>query len=245
MEIKKEILTATGAAALLLLAQSAQATPVLVGTVNGCYDCHVYDTPSIEITNLDSTYSFTNVVLKLTGYQGQNDGLVQSRNLPDVAPGTTEIYTWSEGFATQGNLFTYDYDDSGLNPGPSQCNFPGTPINSSLCADVGNFYVTLTALFNGQPVYSQFGPDPCQPSGLAPFNTCEGNVPGVFIGWEGLDENGYSENPLYDVHVNGGPNGVLANIYIGTPPTAVPEPATVSLLVLGGIGLLRKRVLRS
>lgn len=239
--MNKGILTATGAAAMLLLAQAAHATPVQVGTVNGFYDVDLYDTPSIHITNTDSTFSFTDVVLTLTGYQGQNNGLVQSRLIGNVGPGATEIYTWTEGYGgtIQGDLFSYDYDDSGKSPSPSQCDV-SDPISAGLCADVGNFYVTLTAMFDGMPIYSQFGPDPCNPSGVAPFSTCNGNVPGTFIGWEGLDPAGYSETS-YDSHSDGGPSGVLANIYIGTPPTPVPEPGTLSLLALGGFGMIRRR----
>lgn len=240
--MNREILTATGAAALLLLAQAANASPVKVGTVNGFYDVDAYDTPSIHITNSDPTFAFTNVVLTLTGYQGQNAGLVQSRALGNVAPGTTEIFTWLEG-TSSGNLFSYDYDDSGKAPGATHCDV-SDPISAGLCADVGNFYVTLTALYNGTPIFSQFGPDPCQPSGVAPFNTCNGNVPGIFIGWEGLDPAGFSETPTFDVHSSGGPSGELADIFIGTPPTPVPEPGTLSLLALGGLGIVRKRWMR-
>lgn len=235
--MNKGILTATGAAAMLLLAQAAHATPVLVGTVNGFYDVDAYDTPSIHITNTGS-FAFTDVVLTLTGYQGQNNGLVESRTIGGVGVGTTETYVWSEG-TSSGDLFSYDYDDSGKSPSASQCDV-SNPISPGLCADVGNFYVTLTAMYNGMPIFSQFGPDPCNPSSLFGGTPCTGNVPDTFIGWEGLDPAGYSETS-YDSHSDGGPSGVLANIYIGTPPTPVPEPGTLSLLALGGFGMIRRR----
>jgi len=238
--MKTELLTATGAMALLLLSQTAQASPVLVGTINGYYDLDVYDTPEIKITNTGSS-TFMGGLLTLTGYQGQNNGLVQSRAIGDIAPGATLSFIWEDGIGgtINGDLFSYDYDDSGSSPGPSHCDVVN-PINAGLCADVGNFYVTYTATYDTMPIFSRFGPDPCNPSGVAPFNTCGGNVPGTFIGWEGLDPAGFSETS-FDQHSNGGPNGVLANIYIGTPPSAVPEPASLSLLALGGLGLLRRR----
>jgi hypothetical protein len=65
------------------------------------------------------------------------------------------------------------------------------------------------------------------------------------VGWEGIDPSGWSENPLYDVHT-GSLSGVLANIYVGTPPS-VPEPGVLGMFGFGAllIGLfagLRRRV---
>jgi hypothetical protein len=83
---------------------------------------------------------------------------------------------------------------------------------------VGNFYVTFTATWDGQSIYSQFSPSD--------------NATGGFVGWEGLDPNGLAET-VYDDHSNGGPNGVLANIYEGTAPPISETPEPTSLLLMG------------
>jgi len=90
--MKSQFLTATGAAALLLLSQTAQAN-TLVSTIIGAYDaecgstCVVnsgitsyatnggsgFDTPSLFILNITGQ-SFTNVTLGLTGYQDAANG---------------------------------------------------------------------------------------------------------------------------------------------------------------------------
>jgi hypothetical protein len=84
---------------------------------------------------------------------------------------------------------------------------------------VGNFEVTFTAMWDGKPIYSQFSPT--------------NNVTGGFVGWEGIDQNGWSET-TYDNHT-GTTAGVLANIYVGTPTT--PEPSTWAMMLLGFAGL--------
>jgi hypothetical protein len=230
---------------------------ILVSTINGYYDVDGYDTPSLHVSNTTG-FDFTDVTLTLTGYQGINNGLTQTAHMADVAAGSTAVWVWGGNIPGEpgccgvvpGNLFSYDYDDeyvntftpqtgkglsaSGLVDAP-QCASQANIYGWGFCADVGNFYVTITADWNGQQIYSQFSPDP----NLAGA----GNAAGVFVGWEGLDPDGWSET-VYDAHNSGGPNGVLANIYVGTPPpVGTPEPADVSLL-MGGLLLIGAALLR-
>ena len=74
--------------------------------------------------------------------------------------------------------------------------------------------------YNGQSVYSVFSPTTNATTG--------------FVGWEGLEPNGYSEQPGYDVH-SGVVTGDLANISLGVPP--VPEVSTWAMMILGFMGL--------
>ncbi len=215
----------------------------VIAPINGYYDVDGYDTPSLHIDN-PTIYAFTNVQMKLTGYQGLNSGLSEGVHLADIAGGTNAIVSWGSipnvnGSLSAKNLFAYDYDDQyggtfnaqtgyGLDGSHNlvlapQCASQGWQN----CAQVGNFYVTFTATWNGKPIYSQFSPDP----NLAGA----GNAAGTFVGWEGLDQNGWSET-TYDSHSNGGPNGVLADIFLGAPPSVsgAPEPASI-LLMAGGL----------
>jgi PEP-CTERM motif len=213
--------TASGALALALLSQSAQAH---VASINGQYDTAQYDTPDLVVDASGATFDFTNVQLTLHGYQGLNNGITQSTPLPDITAGSTYTYIWNGAF-TAGNLFAFDYDDTYGGTGYTN---PDCVVGSFYCALVGNFDVTFTALYNGLPVFSQFSPAT--------------NVTGSFVGWEGLNPDGLSET-TYDQHNNGGPNGVLAYIDFGTPSNGVPEPGSLSLLgaCFAALGLFRRR----
>lgn len=205
-----------------------------------------YDTPTLFINNNTSS-PFTNVHLTLSAYQGINNSSVTSFSLGTVNGGSSTIaantlfaLVWDEigagmghpvpssGHNTSANLFTFDYDDyySG-----AQSNFSGCVQPYSFCQKVGNFDVTFTAMWNGKPIFAEFSPDNTQGNG---------NAAGKFVGWEGLDSTGLAES-IYDNHT-GTVAGVLANIYVGTPPS-VPEPGTLALMGagLGALGLARRR----
>jgi PEP-CTERM motif len=233
-------------AAVIALVGVTPASATTVATIGGCYDCGVYDTPSLIFDNTTGG-TLANAQLLLTGYQGANSGLTATVNLGSLGGGTTQIFWGSlpgvSSSTSPFNLTAYDYDDE-FNAGNSifplflggvypNCNDPADPQSGSCVpvgsgyyyAQPGNFSVTFTAMvsggaYNGQPVYSVFSPTT--------------NATGGFVGWEGLDMLGYSENPLYDVHT-GVVTGHLADINLGTPPPPTPEPST---LLMWGTGLL-------
>jgi hypothetical protein len=214
--MKKQITTAAAVAALAMLSQS-QSVQAHVATIDGGYDSCSFDTPCLIFHNT-SLFPFTGAQMVLLGYQGLNNGVAQTVSLGTLGVGDTSV-VWGTG----GPLFVNDYDDSQGGPGPC----PPNPINSGLCAIVGNFSVTFTATWNGNPIFSVFSPTT--------------NATGGFVPWEGLNTKGQSEDPCCDVH-GGTVGGTLAFIDVGTPPT-VPEPATLSLLgaSLAALGLLRRR----
>ena len=212
-------LISLGLAALALVAapRLAQAGPTLVATISGAYDGCSYDTPCLQFHNTTG-FDFTNVQMVLKGYGAGtlNNGKSQTVSVPDMLASSNTNVVWSAS-GSAGQFFINDYDDSYGFQAP--CPFSGA-VNAGLCAQVGNFSVTFTAMWNGQPIYSVFSPTT--------------NASGAFVGWEGIDPSGWSENPLYDVHA-GSLTGVLANIYVGTPPTGVPEPGALGMFGLGAL----------
>lgn len=241
------------AAALLVAAMpfAAQAQTE-VATISGCYDCLSYDTAGLIINNTTGG-TLTNAQMVLNGYQGDNKGLTATVDLGTLGNSTTLIWGSLPGVSgalTPFSLTAGDYDDEFIGTSEwipnTNCSSPGNP-NTAGCvsgggpqwyAKPGNFSVTFTATvsggaFNGQSVFAVFSPD--------------SNATGSFNSWEGLNEQGYSEDPCCDVHA-GGLTGDLANIYLGTPPPPpAPEPDTLALagLGLGLIAFAMRRRLRS
>lgn len=203
-------------AGLVLGAFASYGAQAHVATIDGNYDLDEYDTPELTFHNT-SAYVFTNAQMVLTGYQGLNNGVTQTVSLGTIGIGDSSVL-WNG----PGPLFAYDYDDSKGGGGPC----PANPVNAGLCNDVGNFSVTFTAIWNGVSIYSVFSP--------------HSNATGGFVGWEGLNPDGLSEDPTYDVH-NGTVNGTLAYIDVGTPPP-IPEPGIVYLMAasLGALGIARR-----
>ena len=218
----------------LTAAGSAQA--LLVATIGGQY---VGDTPHIYINNSTAS-SFTSVQMKGQAYNGLNSllaagtdvdktdngggalpfHLTQIRNLADVGAGASFDFVFADGgqvcgpSGNTGSLFAGDYDDS---------------YGCSPAAQPGNATFTFTAIWEGNPIFAVFSPAV--------------NATGGYIGFLGLDPAGFAETS-YD---NGGAAsgvgqfGVLAEIFVGTPP--LPEPASVALvgLALAGLAATRRR----
>ena len=244
--------------ALAGLASTAQASPV--ATISGCYDCGVFDTASLIFNNTTGG-SLVNAQIALMGYQGLNNGISETVDLGTLGGGSTQIFWGSlpgvSSSTSPGNLSAYDYDDeyigtgdiigsSGLcsggyapdSTGGGSCAPGGGP---QWYAQVGNFGVIFTAqvvggTYDGQDVYSEFSPTT--------------NATGGFVGWEGIDPQGYSESPLYDVHT-GIVTGDMADIFLGLPPpSGVPEPGTLAifgagLIGFGGLAARRRRKMKT
>lgn len=256
----KRYLLATSSLLALLASQAPSSANTIVGYVVGAYDADcatvdctqggaltystnggtTYDTPSLFFQNI-GTKSWTNLSITLTGYQANNNGIVQTFNLPNIGPNSVYQLIWN-GPTTADNLFAYDYDDSyggttsGTDAAGHTCG-SGSGTTTGLCAYVGNFKVDFEGqIAGGLPISSLFSPDP---------NVGGGNLQGTFQCWEGLDIDGYSET-YCDQHTLTNP-GTLANILTGTGQVggggAVPEPATLALAGagLGAVSLLRRR----
>jgi hypothetical protein len=229
--MKPSTIVSMSALAALAILTPVSAHATTIATIDGCYDCAVYDTPTLTFHNT-SGGSFVSAQMVLTPYQpGTLDFAVAplTVNLGTLLIGDTD-YNWS-GPTVPGNLSAYDFDDEYGNT-PSGYTNPLCVVGGSLCSLVGNFSVTFTATisggaFNGQSVFSVFSPTT--------------NKTGGFIGWEGLDPTGLSET-IYDQHSGSTStvNGTLASIDIGTPPSSVPEPGTLSLFGLGSVALFRR-----
>ena len=241
LQSKIRYLAATiGALAALGMPVLAQA--VTVAHIDGNYADIYYDLRSYYVASTLTFYNtsggdLVHAQMILSGYQGINNGLTQTVALPTIANATTYNYLWS-GNRTTHSLTSYDYDDQygGTSLG-GQSN-PACILGPYYCAKTGNFQVTFTAMisggvYNGQSVFSVFSPT--------------NNATGSFVGWQGLDQNGWSES-TYDQHSPGINNstvgGTLANIDLGVPPVSgVPEPSVYAMLLagLGLIGFLARR----
>jgi hypothetical protein len=225
-------------AGALSFGAATPASATTVATIDGCYDCVVFDTPTLIIHNSTGGV-MSGAQMVLHGYQGDNNGISLTVGLGNLGTGATTL-NWGSlpgvsGATTPGNLAAYDYDDeyigTALQIPTTDC---GQPVAGCVAgggpqwyAQTGNFDVTFTAIiqggtYDGQSVFSVFSPTT--------------NATGHFVGWEGLDEQGFSESP-YDVHSDV-ITGNMANIDLGVPPPpgGVPEPGVWALMLMGFFG---------
>jgi len=181
----------------------------------------VFDDPSIFIFNT-TAFDFTGVTIQGQGYQGSNDGITQSptNGVPTtIAANSVFQFSWDDfpGFAScgqgAGNLFAYDYDDT---------------YGCSTAAQPGNVKVLFNATWNGQSISALFSPN--------------SNLTGGFVGFQGLDQNGFAETS-FDNH-SPGVGAHVADIVVGSA-SFTPEPATWALMLIGagmmGAGLRMNR----
>jgi hypothetical protein len=208
----------------LLLGLVSPAHTETVATINGCYDCLAFDTPGLQFNNT-SGGNLTNAQMVLQGYQGLNNGISATVNLGTIGAGLTN-FIWGSlpgvsSALTPGNLTASDYDDEYIGT-PSIINDPtcggGGCVSgggSQWYAQVGNFRVTFTATISGgthdgQSVFSVFDPS--------------NNATGGFLPWEGLDANGFSEQPCCDIHSGGITMTLLISTLESRPPR-FPAPS--------------------
>jgi hypothetical protein len=199
-----------------------------VATISGAYDEDEYDTAEL-IYNNSTNYDFTNAQMVLTPYQPGTLDYSQAPeaiSLGTISANTNDEVIWGN-FPSAGPLSNYDFDDDW---GNSAAGNPACVLPTPYCALVGNFSVAFTATW-ANPAYNDGAG--IEISALFSPTT---NATGGFVGWEGLDPNGFSES-VYDDH-NGSITGTLAYIDVGPPMSGVPEPATwaMSLIGFGAVG---------
>jgi len=115
--VRKIFVSGTAAiavAAVIALVGVTPASATTVATIGGCYDCGVYDTPSLIFNNTTGG-TLANAQMLLTGYQGANNGVTATVNLGILGGGTTQIFWGSlpgvSSSTSPFNLTAYDYDD--------------------------------------------------------------------------------------------------------------------------------------